>query len=417
MSHSFEIVHTSTEATGGDTDGIDFAQEVVEEQTFNEESPEEGTKDINILLLGQTGAGKSTTVNTIASYFMYGHSIAVAQEAGREFVEVIPSQFQLFDESKQAMMTVKSNPDAPNIKPGTSVTDKPVGYVFHIGDGRRLRIIDTPGIGDTKSSAEKDADADNFEAILHFLQNFEYLNAIIIVVKGTETRNTTFFKYCISELFVHLHRSISENIIFLFTYSLTNAGEGIAAIRAYLQDELPDVDLRLEENVFKIDNQTYRNLVGKKYGYTPSMMESMVDPALWKTNADQLEALFTRIHALPPHNLAKTISLNSARKMINEMSQPMIQVQNSIAENLWKIEAAVEALKNGELTREELRAQLSFHVNDVSIRPLDYPSTVCTSKACTEVVVNEAGEAKVLYNKRCHENCACWGVVENVPGG
>lgn len=108
---------------------------------------------------------------------------------------------------------------------GKSSTRYPKSHVFSYMGGK-LRLIDTPGIGDTDGPEQ---DAENFQRVLAYVANLPEIHGICILLKPNNARLTTLFKYCIYELLSHLHRDAAKNILFCFTNSRSSfymPGEG-----------------------------------------------------------------------------------------------------------------------------------------------------------------------------------------------
>lgn len=294
-------------------------------------------KEINFLLLGESGAGKSTTLNALANYLKNGSFDDVLQ-SGNDFIEVVPSHFTLPDpQNINKQWEIRSNFTSANERQeiGRSATSEPTGYCFTFGtEGHLLRIIDTPGIGDTDGV---EVNKRNLENIFLFMQTIEFLHGIIIIVKGNESRKSVQFKFCIVELLSHLHKSAVENIVFCFTHSqiagTIGIGDGFVTTRSFLNEEyFRSVGINLEagKNAFFIENDAYRFLLAKQQGYPWKEVQIGIYRQDWDISVKQFHQLFERLLTLPPHSLEATISLNNARKLVAELSTPTVQLEQEI---------------------------------------------------------------------------------------
>ncbi|KAF5685231.1 P-loop containing protein [Fusarium circinatum] len=106
-------------------------------------------KDLNILILGETGGEKSTWINAFVNYLTYD-SIDDALDA-EDLKCVIPCSFQTqtviggkFVETEIRVGSSQSEKDGSG---GQSATQSTEVYTVDIGQ-TRVRLIDTPGIGD-----------------------------------------------------------------------------------------------------------------------------------------------------------------------------------------------------------------------------------------------------------------------------
>ncbi|RIA79474.1 hypothetical protein C1645_840585 [Glomus cerebriforme] len=147
--------------------------------------PSTPPEEVNILLLDETGMGKSTFINVFVNYLKF-NTLNDAKFGNMDVLILL--QFSLSDENYETK-TIKignndSNEQLENVS--MSATQECRSYIFY-AENKLIRLIDTPGIGDTRGI---DQDKKNFENIL---------------------------KFCIQELLSHLHRSVKDNIVFCFT--------------------------------------------------------------------------------------------------------------------------------------------------------------------------------------------------------
>src|SRR6266487_1984929 len=104
-------------------------------------------KEINILLLGETGVGKSTFINSFVNYLKFD-TLNEAKSGNMEVL--ISSKFTITDDNFETK-TIKIGNDDLNEKLesiGMSSTQECKSYIFQAAENKFVRLIDTPGIGD-----------------------------------------------------------------------------------------------------------------------------------------------------------------------------------------------------------------------------------------------------------------------------
>ena len=149
---------------------------------------------INILLLGETGVGKSTFINAFVNYLTFD---TLQQAEMDKPVALIPVSFLLttgdnFDEHHVKFGDFSSSNNEDFNHPGQSVTQHCKTHRFDLKQmfGKQLCIIDTPGFGDTRGLDQDDA---NMQQILKYISTLSHLNAVCFLFETKLITITYFF--------------------------------------------------------------------------------------------------------------------------------------------------------------------------------------------------------------------------------
>ncbi|CAG8817187.1 4293_t:CDS:2, partial [Gigaspora margarita] len=265
----------------------------------------------------------------------------------------------------------------------SSSTQECGAYVFHPDENKAIRLIDTPGIGDTRGI---EYDKQNFENILNCISQYDHLNGICILLKPNNARLNIIFKYCIQELLSHLHKSAKDNIVFCFTNTrgtFFRPGDTLPVLKKQLEEiqQKSDIEIKIcKDTIYCFDNESFRFLAAVKKGIIFTDKENF--SSSWETSANELVRLFQYIKNRKLHKIIDTISLNNARQRIMILCKPLAEVNRNIQENIAEVKKLKEELQKEDITADELKNKLYIPTIELKITLLDRPKVECTKSSC-----------------------------------
>lgn len=363
---------------------------------------------VNILILGETGVGKSTFINSLVNYL----SFATLEEAkwAEKLAWVVPCAFsiQTMDRSqpngaiKERKIQIGVRDDETDGSGGASATQQTAVYPVNIG-AKTVRLIDTPGIGDTRGLA---FDKKNMADILRTLSSYEQLHGILILLKSNNSRLTVTFNFCMQELLTHLHRSASRNMAFGFTntrISNYSPGDTFGPLTTLLGKH-KDIGLALEnQNTFCFDSESFRFLAAFKNGIT---MENEEDfRRSWEHSREEAMRLVEFFEFKVPHQVKSTLSLNGTRQLIAELTKPMANISQTISTNIKLCGDQINELRDTRLSGDKLRQRLQVPKVHLKTIKLDHPRTVCRNEDCVQWRDDGTGSVVRVYKNPCHNPC------------
>jgi hypothetical protein len=226
---------------------------------------------------------------------------------------------------------------------GQSVTQYCQSYIFTVANNTKLRIIDTPGIGDTRGIEQ---DNKNIDHILSYTSRLSHLNAICFLLKPNTTRLHIAFRSCFTQLFNFLGPNARENIIFCFTNTRATfyaPGDTAKLLRTMLS-ELPDDHKPrfTKENTFCFDSESFRYLTVIKSGCTLAFdrQQKQDFEQSWKMSVAESIRLLNLIKSRPEYAMNKWHSMKHAQMMIILLVRPILETIRNALRNLalWDLE-------------------------------------------------------------------------------
>uniref|UniRef100_T1IIJ1 Uncharacterized protein n=1 Tax=Strigamia maritima TaxID=126957 RepID=T1IIJ1_STRMM len=328
--------------------------------------------ELNILIMGATGVGKSTWINSFINYLAFS-SLDDASKHG--LLAVTSTKFEVTDEN-DITHTIRFGEDKNEVlEPGQSATQDVRAHIFPIGN-TLLRMIDTPGIGDIRGVEQ---DKKNFKKILQYLSTLKSLNGICILLKPNESRLNVLFEFCIEELLTHLHHNATKNIVFCFTHSrgtFYKPGDTRSPLGELLWKNKIDLELN-KDTMYCMDNESFRFLCAESQGveFKDSVKKSVAES--WNVSGEETNRLISYIKTLKPHFM----------------------------------------LSSTKASEEELSKMLFLDIIKLETEPLNHPRTICGANKCVEYHPAADGSIEAVeYITHCHPHCRLEDVAVNIIG-
>ncbi|KAK3994279.1 hypothetical protein QBC44DRAFT_392776 [Cladorrhinum sp. PSN332] len=375
------------------------------------------SEEHNILILGETGVGKSTFINAFYNYLLFESlDDAMAAECPLDYLMPAYFSYQERDEERKDIVEhavsvgEESSLERKSLA-GQSATQECVTYVFRLG-GEKIRLIDTPGIGDTRGLAQ---DQKNVRNVLSTLESVDKLDAILFLLKPNTPRLTKAFDFCMTELLSRLHRDTTANILFGFTNSRASnfsLGDTKVPLNNLLEQRRTNITLGYA-NTFFFDAEGFRFLaLYKKQG------RQMVDKACyddsWTRSAAEAHRLLEQTRKLAPHNVQRTLKMNRTREFLTSMTQPMVATGRAAAQTKEGWQKQIDELSRITSGATDLEKKLMIMQTVPVRKDLAHPKTVCSDDSCSTVAADkDTGAPLKIYHQDCHADCTCVLKVPN----
>ena len=267
----------------------------------------------NIMILGETGVGKSTWINSFLNHL--------------EEVDIDENfRYILFDE-KKLQLEYESKYDKKTL--GSSVTDK--SEIYDIPSNKlfnnNIRLIDTIGFGDTRGIEFDNKIAKDIKNLLDKYQ-IDNLKAICLVFKGSDTRAHDRLKYIYEKLFSLFSYDTKKNFIIIINFLDSN--EYIPAIEVLKNESLPFI--KIFDNIdtlpkFYFNNNAYNT--SDKLNYEN----------IYENNKKNFNNFLKCLSNL------NSISLNNTKKVINSRTY-IIEQFEEINKRIEELNKTIDVMIN-----------------------------------------------------------------------
>ncbi|KAM9978754.1 hypothetical protein ACTFIY_012515 [Dictyostelium cf. discoideum] len=359
------------------------------------------------LLVGESGVGKSTFINSFANYALYD---SLDEAIKHKLKILIPVKFSMVVDEGEKLISIGSETKDEYLRTGQSSTQTCQTYQFpELG----ITIIDTPGIGDSRGIHQ---DGVNLQHILKYISSFDKIDGICILLKPNESKSTVLYQYCFKGILSQLDKSAANNIVFCYTNSrgtFYKPGDSHLKIQQMVKS-LNVPNLKYDgTNTFCFDSESFRLLAALQSNVKFSQNQINDYSSSWKVSVESTEKLISYLNLLPQHDIRNTVSLNECRILINALSKPVVEITRLIDTKLMSIQNQKQELIAQSDDIESLKKNLTITYFDLEKKDLPYPTTVCTNSTCVTPVTVK-GVVNIAYTTRCHVNCKIKGTTNTI---
>lgn len=349
-------------------------------------------EEVNILLIGQSGVGKSTWINAIANYLSYK---SLDEAEMNEVIAVVPTKFTISDENfKIREIRVGKDENEAQII-GASGTQNCRSYAI-VTKTQIIRFIDTPGILDTRGYEQ---DAENLLKIVQHIQDVDRIHGICYLALPNVSRLDACFKFCLKELFTLLRKKASKNIVFCFTNSRNTGykpGETLPIITEIIKDVNSYIDIS-DATMYCFDNESFRFLCALKENINFPKEERASFAQSWERSVEETNRLISYVSSLKPYHVSDTEIITDLRYKISNV----IDTLHDISLNSKSLEIRSLQDQKNDYFRKLLDLQSSVKVQETTLKKITVNGDiVCSNPTCTENFNNE-----IIYKTICCEEC------------
>uniref|UniRef100_A0A8C4TAG1 Uncharacterized LOC114641185 n=1 Tax=Erpetoichthys calabaricus TaxID=27687 RepID=A0A8C4TAG1_ERPCA len=234
-----------------------------------------------IMVLGETGSGKSTLINGMVNY-VFG----VQWEDDFRFKLIHEETSRSQAESQTSAVTVYEMNYQDCFK---------VPYSF--------TVVDTPGFGDARGIDQDKQITEQIRECFSSPQGVQHITAVCFVVQASQARLTHTQKYIFDSILSIFGKDIANNILVLITFA---DGQRPPVLNAITESNIPfPKDEKESPLFFKFNNSAlYAN-----NDETNSSDDQMFDKMFWDMGANNMEGFFKALEKMDDESLETVVEV------------------------------------------------------------------------------------------------------------
>ena len=278
--------------------------------------PSQGAEQRVLMILGATGAGKSTLINAIVNYLM-----------GVEWEDDF--RFKLITDEE----SLKDRTDSEKSQ-AHSQTRWITAYTFHKESISRipytLTVVDTPGFGDTEG-LERDKNITSQIKDFFSLpppKGIVELHGIGFVAQSTLSRLTPTQKYVFDSVLGTFGKDVVDNIFMMLTFADSGNPPALAAIKEF--------------NIPNLANFVFNNSA------LFASERSHLNETYWRNGVKSLEVFFTKFRSVETRSLVMTREVLKEREHLEAIVKGLVPQIKEMMCKMNELEQDEDMLKKHE---------------------------------------------------------------------
>ncbi|XP_061079409.1 uncharacterized protein LOC133114227 isoform X2 [Conger conger] len=341
-----------------------------------------------IMMLGETGTGKSTLINVMVNYIL-----------GVEYQDDI--RFEIIKEEERSQTESQT----------TAVTV----YEVYGSEGVRvpfsLRLIDTPGYTDTAGVKQDEKIAQNIMKLFKAESGVDQIDAVCLVVKASQNRLTDTQVYIFDAILSLFGKDIEHNIMALITFS---DGGRPGALEAIDEAGVPCARNKKKQPIFFKFNNVSKKINddrGNDDAHDDDDEEGDDDDYLqrnWAMGVANMQKFFEKLATMETRSLQMTQDVLMGRDQL-EMSIQYLQDQIIATENLQTMIRQTQDAVEKHKKDIDANKDFDYVVDEPCKIQVDtiYPATCCKvcettcHHPCTIVSADMLNWCAVMKKHRC----------------
>lgn len=332
----------------------------------------EDVKNKVILLVGSTGAGKTTLINVMINYIM-----------GVKWQDSY--RFKLINE-----VTNRSQAESQTYNVSSYELYNQPGFQIPYS----LTIVDTPGFGDTRGITHDKLITEQVKSFLCSPLGIDHIDAICFVVQASLARLSANQRYIFDSILSIFGKDVAENILILVTFA---DGKDIPVLEAIKAADLPcQKNKKGQPTHFNFNNSA---VYADKKVEEPTTSDSDSDDnddeddklteLVWDKTFKQMKAFFKALGAIESKDLTMTIKVLEERERLEKAMTSLTPQITAGLSKMSEIKKFKQCLEN----ESDNMAQNEDFEQDVEVMKANRTPVNCFTMNCNTCFFT------------CHSNC------------